>query len=170
MTTPPSDTTVHASAYGCITMPFLLVCALLLAWGARSNWNDGQLLRDGDVVQGKVLETRHVPGNPSIGSQSSRGGQALGQSAVFEFTTRTGERRSGASSVNRMPPPWAPGDAVAVVYDPNRPDRANLVSEVSGWTLWFGVWCLAAILAAAMASVPIVMRIRQGRAAANLAQ
>lgn len=164
MTTPPTDTKVHASAYGCITMPFLLLCALFLAWGARSNWNNGQMLRDGEVVPGKIVETRHVPANPSIGSQSSRGGQALGQSAVFEFATRTGERHTATSSVNRMPPPWTVGETVDVVYDPSQPDRANLVSEVSGWRVWFAAWCAAALLAAAMASVPIVMRIRQSRA------
>ena len=168
MTTPAhKPTPVHASAYGCITVPFLLLAVLILGWGARNQWTNGALMRGGEVVSGRVTELRFVASNPAAGQQSSRGGQARGESPVVAYTTRTGERRSMIGSVNRYPAPWKIGDTVDVVYDPANPDRADLRTEVAGWRVWFGIWCAVAVLPAAFAMVPIVLRLRQRRPASD---
>lgn len=155
------DDGVKASAYGCITVPFLLIACIALAWGARSSWNNGQLARDGVVVTGRVVELRHVPGNPSISSFES--GSRSKESAVATFTTRAGESRTVVSSVNRSPPPWKVGETVEVVYDQANPARADLRSELTNWRLWFGVWCAVALLPVAIASLPVVAAIRHRR-------
>ena len=118
-------------------------------------------MRGGEVVSGRVTELRFVASNPAAGQQSSRGGQARGESPVVAYTTRAGEQRSMIGSVNRYPAPWKIGDTVDVVYDPANPDRADLRTEVAGWRLWFGIWCAVAVLPAAFAMVPIVLRLRQ---------
>jgi len=162
--TPPEagkDTTVHASAYGCITVPFLLLVLLTLGWGGRNQWAAGELARTGVVVPGRVIELRFVASNPAVVQQSSRGGQSRGESPVVTFTARDGKERTMIGSVNRRPAPWELGGTVDVVYDPEDPSHADLVSEVSGWRLWFGVWCAVALLLAAVASLPIVLRRRQ---------
>ena len=159
--TTTEDAGVKASAYGCITIPFLLIACIPLAWGARGSWDDGQLARDGVVVPGRVVELRHVPGNPSISSFES--GSRSQQSAVATFTTRAGESRTLVSSVNRSPAPWKVGETVEVVYEPAEPGRADLRSELANWRLWFGIWCAVALLPVAIASLPIVMAIRHRR-------
>lgn len=160
----PVDTRVRANAFGCITVPFLLVAIIPLAWGARASWQDGQLARTGHVVQGQVIELRHVASNGSVVRQSSRGGQARGVSPIVAFTTRTGEHRIATGSVNRQPALWAVGQAVAIVYDPSDPGRADLLAEVGGWRRWFAIWCAVALVPLAIASLPVVMLIRQRRA------
>jgi hypothetical protein len=168
MTTAASPTrTVHASAYGCITIPFLLIAAIPLAWGARAQWANGALARNGDAVPGRVVEVRHVASNSSVSRRSSRSGGAGGESPVVAYTTRAGEERTAIGSVNRYPPPWAVGDTVEVVYDPANPSRADLRSELDVWGLWFGIWCAVAAVPAAIALLPIVLRIRQGHAASG---
>src|SRR5262245_22210784 len=142
-------TPVKASAFGCITVPFLLIAMIPLAWGARSQWSNGRLARDGEVVQGRVVELRYVPSNPSTSS-----GRRSAQSPVVSFTTRAGEARTAVGSVNRGPAPWTVGETVEVVYDRANPERADLVSEVSGWRIWFGIWCAVAALPAALALAP----------------
>ena len=154
-------TRVHSSAYGCITIPFLLLAILPLAWGARAQWGKGELLRRGEIVSGHVTELRFVAGNPSSGQQSSRRGQARGQSPVVTYTTRAGAQHSAIGSVNRFPAPWAVGDAVDVVYDPASPDHADLRTELAGWSLWFAIWCAVAALPATIALLPIALRLRQ---------
>ena len=158
---PGKDTKVHASAYGCITVPLLLLVLLTLGWGGRNQWVAGELMRNGEVVPGRVIELRFVASNPAVVQQSSRGGQSRGESPVVTFTTRDGQESTMIGSVNRRPAPWQVGGTVDVVYDPNDPNHADLVSEVSGWRLWFGVWCAVALLLAALASLPIVLRLRQ---------
>ena len=155
------DTKVHASAYGCITLPFLLLVLLTLAWGGRNQWLAGELMRGGEVVAGRVIELRFVASSSAVVSSGTRGGSGRGESPVVTFTTRNGHDRTAIGSVNRKPAPWKVGDTVDVVYDPKDPSHADLVSEVSGWRLWFGVWCLVALLLAAIASLPIVLRLRQ---------
>ena len=118
MSTNKEDAPVHASAFGCITVPFLLIALIPLAWGARANWLNGQLARDGDVVTGRVIELRYEPANGSVVRQPMRGGTARGTSPVVTFTTRSGEERTVVGSVNRLPAPWVVGQAVDVVYDP----------------------------------------------------
>jgi hypothetical protein len=164
MTTTPTtaDDGVKASAYGCITIPFLLIACIPLVWGARNNWENGRLARDGIVVPGRVVELRHVPENPSIGSFES--GSRSRESAVATYTTRAGEARTLVSSVNRSPAPWKVGEAVDVVYDPDNRDRADLRSEVTNWRLWFGIWCAVAMLPAAIASLPFIVAARIRRA------
>lgn len=152
-------TRVHASAFGCISFPFLLMMLIVLAWGAASQWAKGALLRDGDVSTGRVVELRYVPSNPRVGARRS-----TANSPVVVFTTRAGEARSVVGSVNRGPAPWAVGDAVEVVYDPDDPGRADLHSELAGWRLWFGIWCVVAALLAAIAALPVVLRVRQRHA------
>ncbi len=159
-------TRVHASAFGCITLPFLLMMLVVLAWGGRSQWAKGALLRDGEVMSGRVVELRYVPSNPRAGARRS-----TANSPVVTFTTRSGETRSVVGSVNRAPAPWAVGDAVDVVYDPDDPGRADVRSELTGWRLWFGIWCAVAALLVAIAALPVVLRVRQrhaDRAASNL--
>jgi Protein of unknown function (DUF3592) len=165
MPTNQTKTPVHASAFGCITIPFLLIAFVPLAWGARVNWANGQLARDGEVVPGRVIELRYVAGNSSAvrRATSSRSGGG-GESPVVTFTTRAGEQRNVVGSVNRYPAPWAPGETVDVVYDPANPARADLLSEVAGWRLWFGIWCAVAALPAAIALLPVALLIRQRRA------
>lgn len=155
------DTKVHSSAYGCITVPFLLLVLLTLGWGARNQWIAGALARGGEVVQGRVIELRFVASNPAVVRQSSRGGQARGESPVVTFTARDGKERTMIGSVNRRPAPWEVGGTVDVVYDPGDPSHADLLTEVAGWRLWFAVWCAVALLLAAIASLPIVLRLRQ---------
>jgi hypothetical protein len=152
---------VQPSAYGCITVPFLLLTALVLGWGARNQWANGDLARHGDVVPGLVTELRYVASNPGTGTQSSRGGQSRGSSPVVTFTTRTGEQLTMIGSVNRYPPPWRVGETIDVIYDPANPARADLRSEVSGWVFWFGFWCVFAAVPLAIAMLPIVMRLRE---------
>lgn len=161
------QTRVHASAFGCITLPFLLIALIPLAWGARAQWANGELARRGDVVQGRVIELRYVAGNSTVARRSSTSGGAGGVSPVVTFTTRAGEERSMVGSTNRYPAPWAAGDMVDVVYDPANPGRADLRSEIAGWSLWFGIWCAVAALAAAIASLPVVLWLRQRRAHAG---
>ncbi len=162
--TTDATTPVRASAFGCITVPFLLLALLPLGWGARSQWNQGQLARRGDVVAGRVVELRYVETNPSSISQGTRGGSGRGESPVVTFTTRAGEARTAIGSVNRHPTPWTVGDTVEVVYDPADPGRADLRAEVAGWRLWFGIWCAVAVLPAAIALAPVVLLVRQRRA------
>jgi len=163
MPTPASgtQTRVHGSAFGCITVPFLLIAIIPLAWGARGQWMKGDLLRNGEAVAGRVTELQHVSSNPSVSRVSTRGGTARGVSPVVAFATRAGEQRSAVGSVNRFPAPWAVGDMVDVVYDPSNPARADLSSEVAGWRLWFGIWCVVALLPFAIACLPIVLLLRQ---------
>jgi len=105
MPTPETETPVRANAYGCITLPFLLIACIPLAWGARSSWADGELLRSGEVARGSVTEIRYVPENPSVRLQRKSGG-----SPIVKFTTRAGEARTVIGSVNRYPAPWAVGE------------------------------------------------------------
>jgi hypothetical protein len=156
-----AESRVRRSAIGCITIPFLLLALVPLAWGARSQWTKGALLRGGEVVPGTVTELRYVAGNSSIARQSHRGGKARGQSPVVAFTTRAGRTLSCVGSVNRYPVPWTVGERVDVVYDPAAPERADLRSELTSWGLWFAVWCAVALLSLAIASVPVVLWMRE---------
>lgn len=159
----PSATRVHSSAFGCITIPFVLVAAVALGWGARENWTRGELLRHGTIVRGRVTELRFVAGNPAVVEQSRRSGNARGESPVVAFTTRDGEARTAIGSTNRAPAPWSIGDTVAIVYDPRDATRADLVSEVEGWRLWFGVWCAVALIPLAVALFPVLFYLRDRR-------
>jgi hypothetical protein len=165
MNTPANGkgTPVHASAFGCITVPFLLIAVITLAWGARTQWANGELARNGDVVQGRVTELRFVASNPAVAETTGGGGRARGESPVVRFTTRAGEERTAVGSVNRHPAPWAVGDVVEVVYDPANRSRADVRTEVAGWRLWFGIWCAVAALPAAIACLPVVMKLRERR-------
>jgi len=158
-----TPTPVHASAFGCITVPFLLIAFLPLAWGARTQWANGELARNGDVVTGRVSELRFVASNPAVVESTRGSGNARGESPVVTFTTRAGEPRSVVGSVNRHPPPWAIGDAVEVLYDPANPSRADLRTEVAGWRLWFGIWCAVAALPVAIACLPFALMLHQRR-------
>lgn len=153
-----AEAPVRANAFGCITIPFLLIALVPLAWGARASWQDGQLLRVGEVVEGRVIELRHVPSNPT-----SRSRRSSTSSAVATFTTRAGETRTMVSSVNRGPAPWAVGDTVDIVYDPADPARVDLLSELEGWRRWLAIWCVVAAVPAAIASLPVVLLVRQRR-------
>jgi hypothetical protein len=161
-TSPPSR--VHPSAFGCITVPFLLIAIVPLAWGARTQWANRQLARHGEVAPGRVVELRFVASHPS--AVTARSG-ARGESPVVTFTTRAGEARSAVGSINRYPAPWAVGDLVEVVYDPANPSRADLRTELDVWPLWLGIWCALAALPAAIASLPIILLLRQRRAPAS---
>lgn len=154
---------VHASAYGCITVPFLLIALVTLLWGARTHWAKGELLRGGQAVSGRVTELRYVASNPSV-AENVRGGKGSGQSPVVAFTTRTGEARSMVGSVNRHPAPWTVGQVVDVVYDPADPGRADVRTELEGWSLWFGFWCAVAAVPAVIAFLPVALRLRERRA------
>ena len=160
MTTPtPADaksTKVQSNAFGCITIPFLLIAMIPLVWGARNQWENGVLARTGEGVPGRVTELRYEANNPSV-----RSGRGSAHSPVVVFTTRAGEARSMVGSVNRYPAPWAVGDTVDVVYDPANPDRVDLVSEVSGWVFWCVFWCAVALVPLAIAMLPVVMKLRE---------
>jgi hypothetical protein len=161
-----ADTTpdrVHASAYGCITIPFLLIACVPLLWGARNSWIDGRLERDGVVANGRVVGLRHVPRNPSISSFESGPKSRNAESPVVMFTLRGGEVRTMVGSVNRSPAPWKVGDVVEVVYDAADPARADLRSELTGWRRWFGIWCAVAILPLFIAVLPLVLRFYNSR-------
>lgn len=155
-------TPVHGSAFGCITLPFLLLALVPLAWGARARWNDGQLLRSGEVAPGRVVELRYVESHTSVG-QTVRGGQARGESPVVTFTTRAGDARTVLGSVNRHPAPWAVGDMVDVVYDPVDPARADLRTEVEGWRSGFAIWCAVGAVLIAIALLPLALLVRDRR-------
>jgi hypothetical protein len=159
-----TPTRVHPSALGCITVPFLLIAIITLAWGARTQWAKGELARNGEVVSGRVTALRFEASNPSVVRSTRDSGTARGESPVVAFATRTGEARSVVGSVNRRPAPWAVGELVEVVYDPANPRRADLRTEVAGWKLWFGIWCAVAMLPAAIACLPLVLMLRQRRA------
>lgn len=152
----PDASRVQPSAFGCITVPFLVLAVLVLAWGARGNWQRGQLGRVGVEVVGEVVELRRVTSNPSV---STNKGSA--SSAVVRFTTREGQSRTAVSSVNRSPAPWRVGDEVAVVYDPSDVSRADLGSEIDGWALWFAIWCLVALVPLGIAGAPVVLKLRE---------
>jgi hypothetical protein len=156
---PQTSMRVQKNALGCITIPFLLIAMIPLAWGARNQWANGTLMRTGEVVPGRVTELRYVPSN-----SSTRGGRGSANSPVVAYTTRAGEVRSMVGSVNRYPAPWAVGDTVDVVYFPANPDRVDLVSEVSGWVFWFVIWCAVALVPLAIAILPVVLKLREGRA------
>ncbi|MEQ1729448.1 MAG: DUF3592 domain-containing protein [Vicinamibacterales bacterium] len=140
-----------------------MVAVITLGWGARTQWVNGALARHGDVVSGRVIERRFVASNPSVVESTRGGGNARGESPVVTFTTRAGEPRQVVGSVNRGPAPWAVGETVEVVYDPDDPSRADLRSEVVGWKLWFGIWCAIAALPAAIAGLPFVARFRRSQ-------
>jgi hypothetical protein len=166
----PGETTtsVRASAFGCISIPCLVLALVPLAWGARAQWNAGELARRGDTVTGRVIALRYVADHPSVVEQTSRGASARGESPVVTFTTRTGATRTAVGSVNRQPAPWRIGDAVAIVYDPERPERADLRSEVDGWRLWFGIWCAVAAVPVLIGLVPVWLFVRERRARVTL--
>jgi hypothetical protein len=155
---------VKPHAFGCITVPFLLVALVPLAWGARSQWSKGALLRGGETVPGTVTELRYVPGNTSAARGGSRGRSSpSGRCAVAAYATRGGERRTLVSSVNRYPEPWKVGDVVDVVYDPGDPGHADLRSELEGWRLWLGIWIAVSLLPLAIAAAPAVLVLRDRR-------
>ena len=129
-----------------------------LGWGAKNQWENGTLARTGEVVPGRVTELRYVASNSSA---STRKGSP--QSPVVSYTTRAGEARSMVGSVNRYPVPWAVGDTVEIVYDAANPDRVDLRSEVSGWVFWFVIWCAVALVPVAIAMLPVVLKLREGR-------
>jgi uncharacterized protein DUF3592 len=161
MTTPtanPAPAHVQSSAFGCITIPFLLIALIPLGWGARNQWAQGELARNGESATGRVTELRYVDTN-----SSARRGRGSPMSAVVAFTNSAGEARSMIGSVNRYPVPWAVGDEVEVVYDPANPERADLRSEVSRWLLWFCIWCAVALVPFAIAILPIMLKLREGR-------
>jgi hypothetical protein len=162
------ESRVKPAAFGCITIPFLLIALVPLAWGARSQWTKGTLLRNGEIVTGMVTELRHVPGNPSAGRQISRGGRVRGESPVVAFTTRAGQMLSCVGSVNRYPVQWKTGDVVDIVYDPADPTHADLRSELSGWGLWFAVWCAVALLPLTIASAPVALWLRDRSSAISI--
>lgn len=149
---------VKPSAFGCITVPFLLIALVPLLWGARSQWEKGALLRGGETVRGTVVELRHVPENPS-----TRRGKGSARTPIFRFTPRGAAERTVVGHVNRYPAPWQVGEVVDVVYDPGAPDRADLRSELEGWRLWFGIWIALFLLLAAPASAPVVLWLRGRR-------
>jgi hypothetical protein len=161
MTTAASGpaTRVQPSAFGCITVPFLLVALVALGWGARNQWNNGALMRSGEVVDGRVIELRHEPRNTSA---STRKGSTV--APVVTFSTRAGQARQMTGSVNRSPAPWRVGDVVKVVYDPVRPERVDIQSELDSWMLWFAIWCLVGAIPLAIALAPVVLFLRQGPA------
>ena len=68
MATPAGGTVtrVQPSAFGCITIPFLLIALIPLGYGARAQWSNRTLLRDGEVVEGRVIELDYVPGNNKV--------------------------------------------------------------------------------------------------------
>ena len=148
---------------GCITIPFLALAAVPLAWGGRARWSEGALLRHGVIVQGRVTELRYVPGNPSMTRSGRNRSRALGDSPVFEFTTRTGVTLTAVGSMNRKPPAFAVGEVVEVAYDPADPRRANVVRELQHWRFWFVVWCSIATALAAVSLAPILLWRRQLR-------
>ena len=82
MTTAASGpaTRVQPSAFGCITVPFLLIALIPLGWGARNQWSNGALIRSGDVVDGRVIELRHREGNTSA---STRRGSTVAPVVLF---------------------------------------------------------------------------------------
>jgi hypothetical protein len=150
---------VRSSSFGCITVPFLLIALVPLLWGARASWQDGQLLRNGEVAEGRVLELRHVPSNPTVGME-----RTSTSSPVVSYTTQRGEPRTVIGSVNRGPAPWKVGDVVDVTYDPSNPDRADLNSELDHWLWWLVIWCVVAAVPAAFALLPVLLLVRQRRA------
>ena len=152
-------TRVQPSAFGCITIPFLLVALIPLGYGARSQWSNRALLRAGEVVEGRVIAVDYVPTN-----SAARNGRGSAMSPTVTFTTRTGQQRTMVGSVNRYPVPWSVGETVDVVYDPSRPERADLLSELEGWMLWLLIWCVVAAVPLAIALSPVVMWLRQGPA------
>jgi hypothetical protein len=155
---------VQPNAFGCLTVPFLLIALVPLGWGARAQWTKGALLRSGEAVPGTVVELRYVASNPSATrAGGQRSGKRSGQCAVTAFATRAGERRTVVSSVNRYPEPWKQGDVVDVVYDPADPASADLRTELEGWRLWFAIWCAVALLPLAIASAPVVLWLRERR-------
>lgn len=158
MATPASGTVarVQPSAFGCITIPFLLLALIPLGYGARSQWSNRALLRVGEVVEGRVTAVDYVPTN-----SATRNGRGSAMSPTVTFTTRTGLQRTMVGSVNRYPVPWSVGETVDVVYDPARPERADLLSELEGWTFWLPIWCLVAAVPLAIAMSPVVMWLRQ---------
>ena len=152
-------TRVQPSAFGCITVPFLLIALIPLGWGARNQWSNGALIRTGEVVDGRVIELRHQEGNTSA---STRRGSTV--APVVTFTTRAGQARQMTGSVNRSPAPWSVGDVVKVVYDPARPERVDLQSELDSWMLWFAIWGVVGVIPLAIALAPVVQFLRQGPA------
>ena len=155
-----TDTPVHPSSFGCITIPFLLIALVPLMWGARGRWQDGQLLRTGEVVEGRVTAVERVPSNPTV-RVSGRGESRSAVSPTVAFVTRTGEQRTTIGSVNRAPAPWSVGDTVAVVYDPDDPVRADLRTELERWQFWFVIWSMVGGVLLAIAMLPVVLLVRQ---------
>jgi hypothetical protein len=153
-----AESRVQPSAFGCLTVPFLLVALVPLGWGARSQWSKGALLRSGATAPGTVVELRRVPEQPSV-----RMGKGSVSSPFVRFTPRSGPERIVVGSTNRYPAPWKVGDTVDVVYDADHPERADLRSELEGWRFWFGVWCAVALLPLAIAAAPVVLWLRQSR-------
>jgi hypothetical protein len=52
---------------------------------------------------------------------------------VVEFTTEAGERVEFWNPVGSSTPTYAPGDQVPVLYDPQRPEHAQITSFLSLW-------------------------------------
>jgi uncharacterized protein DUF3592 len=163
MSSTETETPVRASAFGCITIPFLLIASIPLFWGARSSWLDGELARNGEVVPGRVTELRHIPRNAT--EARSKNASDF-RSPMVMFYTRAGDTRMATGSVNRAPGTWQVGGVVDVVYDPANPARANLVSEVANWRKRFAMWCAVAVLPFAIAMAPVaLLLVRQHRRA-----
>jgi hypothetical protein len=153
---------VRANSFGCITIPFLLIALVPLTWGARGRWQDGELARHGESVDGQVVAVEYVPSNPSY-----RSNRASAMTPTVTFVTRSGEARRMVGSRNRGPAPWSVGDTVEVVYDPDNPARADLRTELDGWLLGFVIWCVVAVVPTAVAMAPVVLLLRQRRRASR---
>ncbi len=151
---------------GCITVPFLVLAAVPLLWGARNRWADGALLRNGVAVEGRVTELRRDPGNASITRTGRHGRGGNGRSPVVEYRTTNGERRVAVGSLNRDPPEYAVGDPAVVVYDPADPSRADVRTELARWSFWFTIWTAVALVLVAIALAPFLvwwLEKRRGR-------
>ncbi len=104
----------------------LLLLALGLALGALSLTvfvRRRKLLRTGAKTFGMVTEMRWYM-DPQEGRMYT---------PTVTFTTPMGETRAFTSKVGTFPPRYHVGQQVAVVYDPDNPQHANIVSFMDLW-------------------------------------
>jgi hypothetical protein len=100
-----------------------------------------RLLRAGGRARGVIVGSEKMYG--TAGGSSSRPSYR----PTVRFTASDGSSRTFTSPVGRGKP-WVEGTAVQVVYDPKRPDEAEIASFTANWLIplmlgMFGAFILA---------------------------
>lgn len=111
----------------------LLVGLVLLGIAYWQFQRTMQLLNNGQRAKARVLEL--------VATRSSDG---TSYRPLFEFVTKANEVKQFEYDVSSSPPSWKVGEEADVIYNPNQPQQARLVSY---WGLFIATIVLTAVAA-----------------------